>query len=74
MTTLFTITILVSSLSLIASILMQEGSSEGLGSIGGNAPDSMWGKNRGTSKAAMLKKVTVVSAVIFIISAIALAA
>lgn len=74
MTTLFSITILVSSLSLIASILMQEGSDEGLGTIGGNSQDSSWGRNRGTSKAAMLKKVTVVSAVIFIISAIALAA
>ena len=74
MTTLFSILILASSISLIVSVLSQEGSREGLGTIGGNAPDSSWGKNRGTSKQAMLKKVTIVSAIFFIISAVALAA
>lgn len=73
MTTLFSILILVSSISLIVSVLSQEGSRGGLGTIGGNAPDSSWGKNRGTSKQAMLKKVTIVSAIVFIISAVALA-
>lgn len=73
MTTLFSVLILVSSISLIVSVLFQEASSEGLGTISGNAPDSSWGKNRGTSRNAMLKKVTVVSAIIFIISAVALA-
>ena len=42
--------------------------------MAGNAPSSLWGKNRGTSKQAMLRRFTIVSAVIFIISAIALAA
>lgn len=74
MTMLFSILILVSSVSLIVSVLLQEGNADGLGTIGGNSPESMWGKNRGTSKQAMLQKVTVVSAIIFIISAVALAA
>ena len=74
MSTFFSILILVSCISLIVSVLFQEGSEEGLGTIGGNAPDSLWGKNRGTSKQAMLRRITVVSAIIFIISAIALAA
>lgn len=74
MTTFFTITILVSSISLIVSVLLQEGSEEGLGTIGGNAPDSLWGRNRGSSKQAILKRVTIVSAAVFIISALALAA
>lgn len=74
MTTMFSILILVSSLSLIVSVLFQEGSDEGLGAMSGNSPDSLWGKNRGTSKQAMLQKITIVSAIIFIISAIALAA
>ncbi|WFA10199.1 preprotein translocase subunit SecG [Tissierella sp. Yu-01] len=74
MTILFSILILVSSVALIVSVLLQEGNAEGLGTIGGNSPESMWGKNRGTSKEAMLQKVTVVSAIIFIISAVALAA
>lgn len=73
MTTFFSVLILVSSISLIVSVLFQEGS-EGLGAIGGNAPDSLWGKNRGTSKQAMLKRITVVAAIVFIISAIGLAA
>jgi preprotein translocase subunit SecG len=74
MTTLFSILILVASITLIVSVLFQEGSSEGLGTMAGNAPSSLWGKNRGTSKQAMLRRFTIVSAVIFIISAIALAA
>ncbi|TJX14274.1 preprotein translocase subunit SecG [Tissierella creatinini] len=73
MTTFFSVLILVSSISLIVSVLFQEGS-EGLGAIGGNAPDSLWGRNRGTSKQSMLRRITVVSAIIFIISAIGLAA
>lgn len=73
MTIFFSVLILASSISLIVSVLFQEGNEEGLGTIGGNSPDSLWGKNRGSSKQAMLRKVTVVSAIIFIISAIALA-
>lgn len=74
MTTLFSILILVSSLSLIIAVLLQEGSEEGLGAISGNSTESLWGKNRGTSKEAMLSRITVVSAIIFIISALVLAA
>jgi preprotein translocase subunit SecG len=74
MATFFSVLILLSSISLIISVLLQEGSEEGLGTIGGNAPESLWGKNRGTSKEAMLQRVTIVSAIIFIISALALAA
>lgn len=73
MTTLFSITILASSISLIVSVLFQEGSNQGLGSMAGNAPGSLGGKNRGSSKQTILRRVTIVSAVIFIISAIALA-
>lgn len=70
----FSVLILLSSLTLIMSVLLQEGNDEGLGSLGGNSPDSLWGKNRGTSKEAMLQKVTVVAAVVFMISALVLAA
>lgn len=74
MTTLFSVLILASSLSLIISVVLQEGSEAGLGAIGGNASDSLWGKAKGTSRGAMLRRITVVSAVIFIISALVLAA
>ncbi|MCR3955998.1 MAG: preprotein translocase subunit SecG [Gudongella sp.] len=73
MTTLFSVLMLISSGTLIGSILMQESKSEGLGAIGGGA-DSMFGKSVGTSRQAMLRKVTIVSAVVFMISAVALAA
>lgn len=74
MTTFFSVLILVSSISLIISVLLQEANQEGLGTIGGNAPESLWGKNRGTSREALLQRVTIVSAIIFIISALVLAA
>lgn len=74
MTTLFSILILASSLSLIVAVVMQEGNEGGLGTLGGNAPDSLWGRNRGTSKQAILQRITIISAVIFIISAVILAA
>lgn len=74
MTTFFSVLILASSISLIISVVMQEGSSEGMGAISGNAPTSLWGKARGASREQLLRKITVVSAVIFIISALVLAA
>lgn len=73
MTTLFSVLILVSSLSLIVSVVLQEGSEGGLGTVGGNSSDSLWGKSRGSSRQDMLKRVTVISAVIFLISALLLA-
>ena len=74
MTTLFSIFMLISSITLIGSILLQESKQEGLGAMGGSSMDSMFGKSIGTSKQAMLRKVTIVSEVVFIISDIALAA
>jgi len=74
MTTLFSVLILAASITLIISVVLQEGSDEGLGTVGGNSPTSLWGKTRGASREQMLRKVTVTSAVIFIISALVLAA
>lgn len=75
MSMLFSILILISSISLIISVVLQEGSEQGLGAIGGgNAGDSMWGKSRGKSKGELLKRLTIGSAVVFMISALVLAA
>lgn len=74
MTTIFSVLLLVSSISVIVSVLLQESSSQGMGTMAGNAPDSPWGSNRGTSRSALLKRITVISAVIFIVSALVLAA
>jgi preprotein translocase subunit SecG len=71
---LFTVLILLSSLFLIASILLQSGKSAGLsGSIAGGA-ETLWGKNKGRSYEGLLEKLTTISAIIFIISALVLAA
>ena len=74
MTTLFSVLILASSIGLIVSVSMQETSSQGMGAIGGNASNALFGSSRGSSREDVLKRITVVSAVIFIISALVLAA
>ena len=69
-----TIALLVTSLILIASILLQQGKSAGMsGTIAGGA-ESIWGKSKGRSYEGMLEKVTSISAILFIISALTLAA
>ncbi|WP_313756989.1 preprotein translocase subunit SecG [Tissierella sp.] len=74
MTTFFSVLVLVSSLALIVSVIMQEGSEAGLGALSGGSADSLWGKSRGQSREDMLKRITVVSAVVFMISTLVLAA
>ena len=74
MSTFFKVLILIPSLVLIASILLQSGKSAGLsGSIAGGA-ESIWGKNKGRSYEGLLSKVTAVSAIAFVICAIILTA
>lgn len=74
MATVSTVLLLISSITVIISVLMQEGGSEGMGTIGGNAPESQWGSNRGANRSTLLKRITVVSAAIFMISALILTA
>ncbi len=73
MTTLFSVLILVSSIALIVSVVMQEGSSGGMGAVGGGS-NAAFGSARGSSREDVLKRITVIAAVIFIISALVLAA
>ncbi|MFO7886945.1 MAG: preprotein translocase subunit SecG [Eubacteriales bacterium] len=66
--------LIISSLILIASILLQSGKSAGLsGDIAGGG-ESLWGKNKGRSYEGLLEKLTTASAVFFILMALALAA
>lgn len=61
------------SLVLVAVVLMQHGKQQGLsGSIAGGA-ETFFGKNKGRTIDAVLKKVTAVVAVLFIASSITLA-
>ena len=62
------------SLVLIVVVLMQHGKQQGLsGAIAGGA-ETFFGKNKGRTIDAVLKKVTAVVAVLFIVSSIVLAA
>ena len=68
--TIITVFLILSSLVLIASILLQSGKSAGLsGSIGGGA-EQIWGKNKARDYDAKFDKLTKVAAVVFIISAV----
>ncbi len=68
--TIITVFLILSSLVLIASILLQSGKSAGLsGSIGGGA-EQIWGKNKARDYDAKFDKVTKVAAVMFILSAV----
>ncbi|SHI95754.1 preprotein translocase subunit SecG [Dethiosulfatibacter aminovorans DSM 17477] len=69
-----TILLIVASLVLIASILLQSGKSAGLsGEIAGGA-ESIWGKNKGRSYEGLLEKLTTVSAGLFIVMSLILTA
>ena len=65
-----TLTIIVAILdvivciALIALVIMQEGDSKGMGAISGGS-DTFYGKTKGRSKEAMLKKLTSVTAILF---------
>ena len=74
MQTFFSVLLLISALGVIISVLLQEGKEGGLGAIGGNAPDTLWGVNRGKSKEAILQRATIISAIVFIIATVVLAA
>lgn len=70
----FTIFLIIASLILIASILLQSGKSAGLsGEIAGGA-ESLWGKNKGRSYEGMLEKATTISAIVFVVASLLLVA
>lgn len=70
-TTLIVVQIIV-SLVLVVIVLLQEGKSAGLsGSIAGGA-ETFFGKNKGRSMDSILKKITAVAAVIFLITSVLL--
>ncbi len=71
MTILLTVIYVLLGVALAAVILMQEGNTEGLGSIGGMA-DSYWGKNKGRSMEGALEKFTKFGTAAFMIIALVL--
>ena len=74
MYTALMIILAVVSLFLILSVLLQEGNSDGLsGSIAGGA-EQLFGKKRGRGYQGILNKITIVTAVLFIMLSLALVA
>jgi preprotein translocase subunit SecG len=74
MTTALMIVLALVSILLILSVLLQEGNSDGLsGSIAGGA-EQLFGKKRGRGYQGILNKITIVSAVLFIVLSLTLVA
>lgn len=63
---ILTIIYIIDCVFLAVVVLMQEGKSAGLGSIGG-AAESYWGKNKGRSMEGKLVTLTKVSAILFLV-------
>jgi preprotein translocase subunit SecG len=68
------VVLLIASIVLIASILMQSGNSDGLsGSIAGGA-EQLFGKKKSRGYDALLSRITTVCAVVYIIVSLAIVA
>ena len=61
--------LIIAALVLIAAVLMQEGSAQGLGAIGG-AAETFLGKNKSKSLEGKLELITKVSAGAFVVLAL----
>ena len=69
--TILTVIFVIICIALTVLVLMQEGKSQGLGSISGMA-DTYWGKNKGRSMEGVLVKITTGLAVGFMVLAVVL--
>ena len=69
--TILTVIFVIICIALTVLVLMQEGKSQGLGSISGMA-DTYWGKNNGRSMEGALVKITTGLAVGFMVLAVVL--
>ena len=58
--------------ALVVLVLAQEGKNQGLGAIQGPVDNTDWGKNKGRSREGVLKKVTIILSVLFIVIGIVL--
>ena len=67
--TILMIIFAIDCIALSAIVLMQEGKTQGLGSIGGMSTDTYWGQNKGRSMEGALVKSTKILAILFIVLA-----
>lgn len=73
MESLLVVLSLASSIALIVSVVMQDGAEQNMGAISGSAAP-IWGQAKGQSKNDVLKRITIVAAVVFMLAHLALAA
>ncbi len=66
-----TVLFIIDCIALAVIILMQEGKSQGLGSLSGMS-ETYWGKNKGRSMEGTLVKVTKILGVLFFVLALVL--
>ena len=66
-----TVLFIIDCIALSAIILLQEGKSQGLGSLSGMS-ETYWGKNKGRSMEGTLVKVTRILGVLFFVLALVL--
>ena len=67
--TILMIIFAIDCVALSAIVLMQEGKTQGLGSIGGMSTDTYWGQNKGRSMEGALVRGTKILAILFIVLA-----
>ena len=70
--TIITILFVIDCIALSVLVLLQEGKSEGLGSLAGSSSDSFWGQNKSRSMEGTLVKVTKYLAILFLALALVL--
>lgn len=73
MSTILSLILGLASLAIIVSVVMQEPDSGGLGALDGSSNDAAWGASRGASRDDVLKRVTIIGAIVFFVAAILLA-
>lgn len=66
-----TVLFIIDCIALAVIILMQEGKSQGLGSLSGMS-ETYWGKNKGRSMEGTLVKVTKILGILFFVLALVL--
>ena len=67
--TILMIIFAIDCIALSAIVLMQEGKTQGLGSIGGMSTDTYWGQNKGRSMEGALVRGAKILAILFIVLA-----
>lgn len=70
--TILMIIFAIDCIALSAIVLMQEGKTQGLGSIGGMSTDTYWGQNKGRSMEGALVKSTKFLAILFLVLSVVL--